>query len=219
MADIRIVSHSNKPFASRVEAGRLLAEQLKYLNSEEIVVLGIPRGGIIVAAEVAGILKSKFDIILSRKLGSPCNPELAIGAVSESGEIILNDLLVSEIGVDKAYIQEEKERQLAEISRRNKIYRKVFPKVSLKDRIAVIIDDGVATGATVQSGLMAVCQEKARSIIAAFPIAAQESISKLSSYADEIICLRVPDYFASVGQFYLKFPQVSDEEVIEVLKH
>ncbi|MFA5276713.1 MAG: phosphoribosyltransferase family protein [Candidatus Omnitrophota bacterium] len=219
MADIRIVSYSNKPFADRSEAGRLLAEQLKYLNSEDTVVLGIPRGGIIVAAVVAGILKSKFDIMLSRKLGAPGNPEFAIGAVSESGEIILNDLLVTGTGADSIYIQEEKKRQLAGISRSKKIYRNVHPKITLKGKINVIVDDGAATGATMQSALMAAHQEEAKSIIAALPVATRDCISKLERYADEIICLKLPDYFSSVGQFYLEFSQVSDEEVIELLKH
>ena len=219
MATVTIISYTGKPFANRIDAGRIMAEKLEYLNSKEAVILGIPRGGIIVGAEVARILGSEFDIVLTRKLGSPGNPELAIGAVSENGDVIINKILAFESGADKEYIQEEKTRQLAEISRRNKIYRRLRPRLPLKGKIAVIIDDGVATGATMQSALMAARREEPKSIIAAFPVGTRDSIAKLSEYADEIICLRLPDYFAAVGQFYLEFPQVSDEEIIKILSN
>ena len=218
MATITIISYSGKPFANRIDAGRIMAEKVRYLNSKDTVVLGIPRGGIIVAAEVARILGSEFDIVLTRKLGAPGNPELAIGAVSENGDVIIDKILAFEAGVDKEYIQEEKTRQLAEILRRNAIYRKLCPKVPLKGKVAIVIDDGVATGATMQSALMAVRREEPKSIITAFPVGTQDSISKLSQYADEIICLRLPDYFSAVGQFYLEFPQVSDEEIVKILE-
>ena len=219
MATITIISYSGKPFANRVDAGRAMADNLCYLKSKDTVVLGIPRGGIIVGAEVARILGSEFDIVLTRKLGAPGNPELAIGAVSENGDIILDKILAFEAGVGKEYIQEEKARQLVEILRRNKIYRKLCPKVPLKGKTAIIIDDGIATGATMQSALMAVRREEPKSVIAAFPVGTQDSITKLSQYADEIICLRLPDYFSAVGQFYLEFPQVSDEEIVKILEN
>jgi len=181
-------------------------------------VLGIPRGGVIVAAEVARLLHAKLDIVLSRKIGAADNPELAIGSVGENGELFLNDDLVSRLGTDKSYIESEKIRQLAEIKNRLKKCRLIKPKVSLAGKTVIVIDDGVATGATMQAALLAAGREKAQKVIAAIPVAAKESIDLLVNYADELIVLRVPEFLGSISQFYDNFDQTSEEEVLRKLK-
>ncbi len=160
----------------------------------------------------------KLDIVLSRKIGAPGNPELAIGSVGEDGKLFLNDGLVSRVGADKSYIESEKIRQLAEIKNRIKKCRQVKPKVSLEGQTVIVIDDGVATGATMQAALLAAGREKAKKVIAAVPVGAKESINLLANYADELIALRVPEFLGAIGQFYENFEQTSEEEVLNALR-
>jgi putative phosphoribosyl transferase len=217
MGTLRIVSDSGKPFGGRVEAGRLLAQQLQEYRGQKAVVLGIPRGGVIIAQQIAIELEADFDIVLSHKLGAPGNPELAIGAICEDGKLFIDERTSSYVGADENYIRQEKARQLKEISRRVELYRKVLAKLSLKSRIIIITDDGVATGATMQAALWAVRQEKPQKIIAALPVGPMDSLEKLSEDADETICLQAPPYFAALSQFYSLFTQVEDEELLQVL--
>ncbi|MDE2027397.1 MAG: phosphoribosyltransferase [Candidatus Omnitrophica bacterium] len=216
---LNIIKHSNEPFADRREAGRLLGDVLEALKTDQTVVLGIPRGGLVVAKQVAEHLDAPLDIILSRKLGAPMNPELAIGAVTEQGEVFLGDRLVREIGVEEYYLVREKARQMAEIRRRQVAYRKICPKVDLNDKDVIVVDDGVATGSTVQAALWSIHQERPRRLIGAFPVGPEDTLRRLSDSADGIICLRVPSFFQGVGQFYLQFGQVSEEEVLSLLGH
>lgn len=220
MGGTRIISHSDERFSDRQEAGRLLARELKKIESRDTraVVLGIPRGGIIVAREIALALDADLDIVLSRKLGAPHNPELAVGAVSEDGRVFLNEDVVSSLAVDDGYVHKEKEHQMLEIKRRIALYRKALPKVSLQGRVVIVTDDGVATGATMQAALWAARHEGPKKLIAALPVGPEDTIRKLAQDADEMICLRTPEFFAAVGQFYAQFGQVEDEELLEVLK-
>lgn len=218
MGKLRILSWSEEPFKDRSEAGNLLARELKGLRGKGIVVLGIPRGGIVVAAEMAALLEAELDIVLSHKLGAPGNPELAIGAISEDGEVLLNEGLLSYSGAEESYIQQEKARRLAEIKGRVEQYRRVHPKVSLKGKAVVITDDGVATGATMDAALWAARKEEPKRLISAVPVGPKETLERLTEYADEVICLRVPSYFMAVGQFYRDFEQIGDEEVLRILK-
>jgi predicted phosphoribosyltransferase len=156
--------------------------------------------------------------VLSRKIGAPGNPELAIGSVGEDGEFFLNDSLVFRVGADKNYIASERIRQLAEIKNRIKKCRQVKPKVPLAGQTVIVIDDGIATGATMQAALLAAGREKAKKVISAVPVAAKESVDLLANYADELIVLRVPEFLGSIGQFYENFNQVSEEEVLGALK-
>jgi len=217
-ASVRIVSHSPAPFADRLEAGLLLARELAGLKQKRAVVLGIPRGGIVVAQTLAGEIDADVDIVLSRKLGTPGQTELAMGAMAEDGEVFLNDYIIREVGVSPSEIEQEKERQMAEIRRRTQLIRAVLPKVPLKDRIAVITDDGVATGATMQVAVWAILREKPQKLIVAVPVASSEAVNRLAQDADEILCLRLPPMFMAVGQFYRRFEQVTDGEVLEILK-
>lgn len=215
---INIVSHSDEPFKGRKEAGSLLAEALKGLGGAGTVVLGIPRGGVVVAKELNRILNARLDIVLSHKLGAPRNPELAVGAISESGKVFLDGRITSLTGSDEAYIKAEAKRQGLEIKRRAEIFRKILPKADLKGKTGIITDDGVATGATMQAALWAARQEKPKRLIAACPVASSEAVERIEGYCDEVIVYRLPDFFGAVGQFYKDFGQTTDEEVMAILK-
>ena len=215
---VRIISRNAELFKNRKEAGWLLAKELGDLGGKETVALGIPRGGVIVAAEVSRLLSVELDVALSRKIGAPQNPEFAIGALSEDGRVFIDEAAAFQVGADKSYIQEITTKQLAEIAYRKEIYRKVRPKVYLKQRRVIVIDDGLATGATMQAALLSIRQEGPKSITVAVPVAPQESLEKIVGYADDVLCLRVPEYFAAVGQFYLEFTEVNDKEVLEILR-
>lgn len=218
MAKLRIVSHSDEPFRDRQEAGQLLGRELNNLRGQKAVVLGIPRGGIIVARELARALEADLDIVLSHKLRTPGHPELAMGSVAEDGKLFLNEMVIRELSVDRAYIQQEKAQQLMEIARRSKLIRKIQPKVPLEGRLVIVTDDGVATGATTQAALWAVRGENPKKLIAAVPVSSEETIGRLAEDVDEIICLRAPPFFAAVGQFYTQFDPIEDEEVLKILR-
>ena len=215
---LRIVSRSSMAFFDRKEAGLLLSNELKGLKGKDTVALGILRGGIIVALEVALKIGAELDIVLSRKIGAPMNPELAVGAVSENGELFVNKEAAASTSANDGYIQQEKNRQMAEIRRRSSLFRKIKPKISLEGKTVVVIDDGVATGATLLAALWAASQEHPKELIAAIPVGPEEILKDLSKYADKLICLKTPPYFSAVGQFYLQFNQTSDEEVLNILK-
>lgn len=215
---LRILSHSDEPFRDRREAGQLLAKELTELKGQQAVVLGIPRGGVVVARELAHGLDADLDIVLSRKLRTPGQPELAMGSVSEDGRVFLNDVVVRSFGITKAEIEREKSAQMAEMARRNALFRGARLKVPLAGRIVIVSDDGVATGATTQAAIWAARYEKPGKLIAAIPVGSDETIRRLSEDVDEMVCLRTPPFFAAVGQFYVHFEQVSDEEVLEILK-
>lgn len=217
MGKIRIISYSDEPFTDRIEAGSLLGKALSAFKEKNPLVLGIPRGGIIIGSQIARSLNAELDILLSRKLGAPGNPELAIGAVSEGGSVFLDEGVAGAVGADELYIQKEKERQLSEIKRRIERFRAIRPKVSLEGRVVIVTDDGAATGATMQASLWAGRKEKPERLIAALPVAPREAVEKLGDSADEVIALKVPAYFGALSQFYLNFEQTSDEEVMDIL--
>ncbi len=159
-----------------------------------------------------------MDVVVSRKLRAPESPELAIGAVGEDGNVFLHDWLVSDLDVDKSYIEQEKERQFSEIARRIARYREILPRIDPHGRDVVITDDGIATGATFMVSLSILRRSGPSRLVAALPVGPEDNILKLEKDADEVICLKSPPFFAAVGQFYSHFSQVSDEEVIELLK-
>jgi putative phosphoribosyl transferase len=217
MGKIRIFSRSRPPFMNRVEAGKLLGQELKNLNLKNPIILGIPRGGLVIAREAAIILECDIDVVLSRKLGAPGNPELAIGAIAEDGSVFMNNSISSSIGVFGSYIEQEKGRQLSILSSRNEKYRKILPKADLTGKTVIIVDDGVATGATMQAALWAARKENLSYLIAAAPVGSKDSIERLAKDADEVICLYTPAFFAGVGQFYVEFEQVDDQTVEQLM--
>jgi len=215
---IRILSRSMHPLADRAEAGRLLADALSEYRGRNTVVLGIPRGGVVVAREVARALTAELDIVLAHKLRTPGHAELAMGSVAEDGRLFLNREVVREMGIDDFYIQQEKVAQLSEMNRRTEIIRRVRTKVTVKGKIAIVTDDGVATGATTQAALWAVKMEQPQKLIAAIPVGPEDTIRRLAKDVDEMVCLRAPPSFAAVGQFYQQFYPVEDEEMLQILK-
>ncbi len=215
---MRIVSRSSDAFRDRSEAGQALAFELMALRGRRPVVLGIPRGGIMVARELAVALDGQLDIGLARKLRTPGELELAMGSVSEDGRVFLNDMVVQDLDVAPALIEQERARQLDEIARRRDLFRRVRPKVGLEGRVVIVTDDGLATGATAQAALWAARQERPLRLVAAFPVGPERTVRRLAGDADEMVCLRSPSLFYAVGQFYMRFEPVEDEDVLRVLE-
>lgn len=181
------------------------------------LVLGIPRGGVIVAVEVAPVTRGMLDVVVPRKLGAPANPELGIGAVAADGTTVLDERLVNALRVTEEYIAAEVARQLKEIKRRLALYRAGRPRLSVSGRDCIVVDDGIATGGTAEVAVRSLRAQGARSVVLAVPVAPYESIERLSAVADEVVCLATPEPFAAVGQWYAHFPQVSDAEVLVAL--
>jgi len=218
MGTMQIISDSSEPFKNRIEAGRLLLTYMEKFKNDKTMVLGIPRGGVIIANEIAAGLKAAMDIVLTHKLGAPGNKELAVGSISENGSLYVNKAIADYIGADRMYIEQEKTRQLCEIEYKVKLYRAVLPKLELKEKIIIITDDGVATGATMQAALWAVRQEKPEKLILALPVGPPDIVTNLSKDADETICLKTPQYFEALSRFYIEFNQVEDEHLLGIFE-
>ena len=186
--------------------------------AEKSIVLAIPRGGVVVGYEVAQKLRVPLDIIVPRKIRAPNNPELAIGAVTEDGIMIFYHKLIEYLGVSQSQIKEEIQRQQKEIKRRLRFYRGDTPFPNLKDIHVIVVDDGIATGATMRAALASIRKRGAKSVILAIPVASTEALKMLEREADSIFCLFTPYPFFAVGRFYRNFEQTSDEEVVELLK-
>lgn len=206
------------PFRDRPEAARLLAESLAGEVAGNLLVLGIPRGGVVIGSVVARELGGELDVVIARKLSAPGNPELAIGAVMEEGGTYLNRELVGTMGLDEAYIEQEKARQLKRIRQRAEAYRAVRPIAPRGGRSLIVVDDGVATGATMIATLSGLRAVDPAGICCAVPVGPEDTLRELAHLADEVVCLAAPVFFQAVGQFYERFEQVEDAEVIGILE-
>jgi len=207
------------PFRDRREAGQLLAQALAFLKGkEDVIVLGIPRGGVVVAAEVAVAIGAPLDVYITRKIGAPYNPELAIGAIASSGDVVLDEGLIGSLGVSPEYVQDETERQRREIERRLKKYRGNRPAQKLEGKTVLLIDDGIATGATTLAAIRALRKQKPAELILAVPVGPPDAVARLSEEVDKLVCLDTPPLFWAVGAFYAIFDQTSDEEVMRLLR-
>lgn len=204
-------------FKDRTEAGRILAKKLEAYRGKNGLVLALPRGGVVLGNEVARALSMPLDVIATRKIGHPSNPEYAIGAVDESGVTVLNELEIA--SVDKDWLRDEIERQRAEAARRSALYRKQGESLAVGDKTVIIVDDGIATGFTMQLAVKVIKNKHPKKIIVAVPVAPRESVRRLKEEgADEIILLEPPEEFmGAVGAHYRQFEQVNDEEVISLL--
>lgn len=205
-------------FHDRLDAGRALAARLSYLRSQDVVVLALPRGGVPVAFEVARELGAPLDIIVVRKLGVPSQPELAMGAVSEGGVLVTNDEVMRLIRISPDEFASVEARERGEVERRAKRFRGDRPAVSLSGRIALIVDDGIATGSTAQAACKVARALGAARVLLAVPVGAADSLRMLRHDADEVICLQVPNNFFAVGEWYQNFSATSDEEVVDLLR-
>src|SRR6266705_2791497 len=205
-------------FSNRTEAGRLLAEKLlKYAGRADVIVLGLPRGGVPVAFEVAQRLGAPFDVFIVRKLGVPGFEELAVGAIASGGVRVLNEDVMRALPNADETIESITARETIELERREQSYRDGRPAPELRDRIVILVDDGLATGATMRAAVKALRQRGAAKIVVAVPVGPPDTCHELERLADETNCLSTPPFFQAVGQYYEDFSQTSDEDVRELL--
>lgn len=204
-------------FSDRADAGRRLAQELQRLRGEDLVVLGLPRGGVPVAAEVACALDAPLDVIVVRKVGVPHQPELAMGAVGEDGVRVVNDDVVRVARVGEAEWQRVEERERAELERRVRRFRGDRARVPLERRTVIVVDDGIATGSTAQAACRVARASGASRVVLAVPVAPPRSVPELRGVADEVVVLETPAHFHAVGQWYADFSQTGDEEVVALL--
>ena len=206
-------------FANRREAGAALAAQLeRYRGRGDVVVLALPRGGVPVGYEVARALGAPLDVFMVRKLGAPGHRELAMGAIASGGVRVLNRDVIGWYGISPAAIEATAREELAELERRERTYRESREPVEVKDRVVLLIDDGLATGSTMKAAVQAVRELGPARIVVAVPVGAPQTCSELQELADEVVCARTPEDFAAVGQWYVDFSQTGDEEVRELLR-
>lgn len=206
-------------FVDRQDAGRQLAEKLRRFKGERPVVLALPRGGVPVGFEIASVLEAPLDIVLVRKIGAPSQPEFAIGAIVGNGTIerFIDPTILAQFDIPQAYVEEEVARQTAEIDRRRKLYYRNREPAELRDCTALVVDDGIATGATMRAALRAVRRRAPRRLVMAVPVAPPETVEALRTEVDEIVCLATPEEFWAIGIFYSDFRQVDDAEVVDLL--
>ena len=205
-------------FEDRVDAGRQLAKKLsKYRGRQDVVVLALPRGGVPVGAEVARELDAPFDVFLVRKLGVPGHPELAMGAIAEGGVEVLSDHLIRDLGIPEAAVQNVAVRERMELDRRDTLYRQGRSRPSIKGHIVVVVDDGLATGASMQAAVLALRKLEPARVVVAVPVGALETCERLQREADEVVCVSTPEPFRAVGLWYRRFDQTTDDEVRQLL--
>ena len=205
-------------FSNRTVAGRQLARRLgAYRNRRDVVVLALPRGGVPVGFEVARALGAPLDVFIVRKLGVPGYRELAMGAIAAGGVRVLNDAVVQDAGVTPDQIEWVASDELRELERRERLYRGGAPPLDLKGRTVILVDDGLATGATMRAAVVAVRRLGAGRVVVAIPVAPAETCERFAREADAVVCLMTPDPFRAIGQWYDDFSQVSDEEVVALL--
>lgn len=203
-------------FESRIDAGRRLATALAGYRGRNPLVLAIPRGAVAMGSVIADELEGELDVVLVRKLRAPMSPEFAVGAIDESGWTYIADD-AARSGADTAYLEREKQAQLETLRKRRRQYTPARPSIDPKNRITIVIDDGMATGASMVAALHAVRTRRPARLICAVAVASPESLERIRACADEVVCLAAPADFQAVGQFYREFPQVEDDEVIALL--
>jgi len=207
------------PFRDRVQAGQVLSQKLKaYADRADVMVLALPRGGVPVALEVARLLHAPLDVFLVRKLGTPGQEELAMGAIASGGIRVLNDEVVESLHVPERVIDSVTARELRELARRERLYREGRPPLDVTDRTVILVDDGLATGSTMRAAVAALRQARPKRLVVAVPLAAAPTCRDLRGEVDELVCLQTPEPFYSVGFWYEDFSQTSDEDIREMLE-
>lgn len=204
-------------FLNRREAGEKLSQALQKYRNEELVVIGIPRGGVVVAAQVARVLEASLDVLIPRKIGAPHNSEVAIGAVTQDGTMIKDEVMVEFLGISDSQLGDLASRAKQEISRRVYTYRGGRPATEMRNKTVIVVDDGIATGYTIKAALQSVRKSEAQRLVLAVPVAPADTLAELNKLVDDLMCLHTPELFYAVGQFYREFDQTTDEEVIELL--
>lgn len=204
-------------FLDRKDAGEKLSSVLEKFKNEEVIILAIPRGGLEIAYDTIKKFHFQWDLIIPRKIGAPQNKEVAIGAVSVDGSYLVDDYYVKMLHISQEYIEQEVSEQTYEIKRRMREYRgkDTFPEV--KNKTAIIIDDGIATGFTILAAIKSVKKQGAKKIVLAVPVGPKEKIEKFKELVDEVICIHIPENFSAVGVYYTNFEQFTDQEVFEAI--
>lgn len=207
-------------FSDRADAGRQLAERLMRFKAKSPLILALPRGGVAIGFEIARLLSAPLDIVLVRKIGAPFQPELAVGAVAdgEQPEMAVNREIVALLDLPETYLAEERDRQLKEIERRRALYLAGRPRPGIAGKTAIVVDDGIATGATMRAALHAVRRAKPARLVLAVPVAPADTIAELRRDVDEVECLETPADFGAISVYYEDFRQVTDSEVTEMLE-
>lgn len=205
-------------FINREDAARQLAEKLMGLDLHDPLVLAIPRGGVVIGSVLARAIGADLDVVLSRKLRAPDQPELAVGAVSEDGEVYLNRHAQDVPNVTEDYLIAERRHQVAEMARRKKLFRAVRPQAPIIDRTVIVTDDGIATGSTMIAALQMLKAQGPHEVIVAVPVATPERIEEIQHWCDHVVCLLAPEEFWAIGQFYVDFSAVEDDRVVELLR-
>jgi predicted phosphoribosyltransferase len=206
------------PFKDRQEAGKELARALVDFRGKDVMVLGMPRGGVVVAREVAEALGAQLDIVVTRKIGAPGEPEFALGAVTQEGDVIVDGRAAESVGATTEYLQKEAQRKKLEVKERMRSLRGNVPYPSLEGRIVIIVDDGMATGNSMRAAVQSVKKRGPREVVVAVPVAPQEAVTELSREGTKVVCLEQPRFFFAIGEFYKDFEQVEDSEVRELLQ-
>lgn len=201
-------------FRDRRDAGKRLAMKLAgYRGKRHILVLALPRGGVPIGYEIARLLGAYLDCFIVRKIGAPGNSELAIGAIASGGTRILNEPLIAELGIPRQFIDKASQIEAAELDRREDLYRRGREFLKIENKTIILVDDGLATGASMTAAIIAIKNQRPKKLIVAVPVAAPETLSEIGKRVDEAICLQAPDPFWSVGSWYADFTQTSDQEV------
>lgn len=205
-------------FRDRVDAGRQLALRLTdYAGRRDVLVLGLPRGGVVVAHEVARALNAPLDVFIVRKLGTPGQEELAMGAIASGGVRVLNQDVIDSLGISNADIEKVAETELLELRRRDELYRRGRPMPDLRDKTVILVDDGLATGSTMRAAVSALRERAPRRLVAAAPVAEAETCAQMRQIVDEMVCAVTPEPLYAIGSWYEDFSQTSDEEVQDLL--
>lgn len=205
-------------YNDRYDAGQKLAEKLTKYTNDKPIIMALPRGGVVVGYEVAKMLKAPLDVIVARKIGAPFQPELGVGAIAPNGIRILNNELIRLLNIPESVIEEVIQKETIEMNRRIDFYRKDLPPSDLKDKIVIVVDDGLATGVSTNAAVLAIKQIQPKKIVLAVPVAPPNTASRFKREVDEFICLNQPPDFYAVGYYYKDFTQTTDEEVVDLLQ-
>lgn len=205
-------------FVDRYDAGKKLAPLLaKYKGQQDVRVIGLARGGVVVAYEVAVYLEATLDVICPRKVGAPFNPELALGAVTETGDGYFNEKLITALSVSGAYLKEECAKESERAKKRLALFRNNRPPLQIAGKTVLVVDDGIATGATMKAAILALRKERVAKIVVAVPVSSPDTAHEIKALCDEFVCIDLPGTFQAVGMYYQNFSQTDDDEVVALL--